>query len=833
MTSLVQDLRYALRTLANNPAFAAAAVLSLALGIGANTAIFQLLDAVRMRILPVDHPQQLAELRLTDKTGLRGSTQSWNPILTNPVWERLRDHPAEAFSGMFAWAEDDFNVAPTGEVRHAQGLFVSGDFFHVLGVQPILGRVFSAADDHRGCGMPGAVVSYSFWQREMGGERSVVGRTITLDYSPVEVLGVTGAAFTGLDVGQSFDIAVPLCSQPALGAGYSFLDDGTIWWLSIMGRLKPGWTLQRATAELGSLSPGIFEATLPKQYPRENVKDYLHFKLGAYSAGTGISWLREQYEAPLWLLLATAGLVLLIACANLANLMLARASAREREIAVRLALGASRGRLIQQLMTEGFLLSMIGAGLGLFLASALSRFMVAFLSTEGNTLFLNLNLDWQVLGFTGGVAISTCILFGLAPALGATLLAPAAAMKAGGRGLTVTRERFGLRRALVATQVALSLVLLVGALLFSRSLHNLMTLNPGFQENGILIADVDVSHAKLLFERRAGFKLELLDRLRAIPGVDAVADVRFLPLSGSATENWVWRNGSDPKAKMESYFNWVSRDYFKTLQTPFLAGRDFDDRDTPASPPAAIVNQAFARQLGLGPNPVGRTFRREATPSDPEMIFEVVGLVEDTKYRDIHQGFPPIAFLATSQDTRFTNWWVQILIRSSLPVPDLTSRIRHSIAEINPDISSEFQVFRTTIRNGLLRERLMATLSGFFGFLAALLAIIGLYGVMSYMVVRRTNEIGIRLTLGADRSRIVMMVMREAGVLLGIGLAAGLLLAIAGARAARALLFGLQPYDPVTLAAAAALLAAVALAASLLPAKRAAKLDPMAALRYE
>jgi putative ABC transport system permease protein len=833
LETLLQDLRYGARMLRRNPGFTLVAVLSLALGIGANTAIFQLVDSVRMRTLPVSHPQQLTELRLADTKGLRGSVQSGYPVLTNSIWERIRDHQPQAFLGMFAWAEDDFNTAPAGEVRHAQGLWVSGDFFRVLGVQPAIGRVFTGTDDHKGCGLPGAVVSYSFWQREFGGDRSVIGRKITLDYHPVVIIGVTPATFTGLDVGQSFDVALPLCSQDTLDA-YSFLDDGTIWWLSVMARLRPGSSITEATAQLSARSTGIFEATLPKNYPSENVKDYLQFKLAAFPAGTGISWLRQQYEDPLWILLATAGLVLLIACANLANLMLARASAREREIAVRLALGASRSRLIRQLMVESLLIAAVGAGLGLLLAGVLSRFLVAFMSTQENTLFLDLHPDWRVLGFTMGAAVLTCLLFGLTPAWRATHIAPGAAMKAGGRGLTATREGFGLRRALVATQVALSVTLLVGGLLFSHSLHNLMTVNTGFRQDGILIVWTDISNRlNLPLERRAAFKLNLLERLRAIPGVDGVADVRFLPLSGGATSNAVWTEGSDRSHGIDANFNWVSRDYFKTLETPFLAGRDFDTRDAPTSSPVVIVNKTFAQKLGLGPNPVGKHFRREATPSDPEMDFEIVGLVADTKYRDIRKDFGPIAYLATSQDTRFTNWWVQILIRSNVPVSDLTSRVRQAVAEVNPEISTEFQMFKTTIRNGLLRERLMATLSGFFGFLAALLATIGLYGVMSYMVVQRTNEIGIRMTLGADRREIRKLMMSEAALLLAWGLGLGIMLALAAGRAARALLFGLQPYDPGTYALAAALLAAVALAASYLPARQAARLDPMVALRYE
>jgi putative ABC transport system permease protein len=833
LESLVQDIRYGLRLLIKSPAFTVVATLSLALGIGANTAIFQLLDALRLRTLPVTRPQELSELYLADATGLRGSQQSSFDVLTNPIWEQIRDHRPDAFSGVFAWGEDDFNIAPRGEVRHTQGLWVSGDFFHVLGVQPMLGRVFTAADDHRGCGLPGAVVSYAFWQRELGGDRAAVGRRITLDFDPVEVIGVTPASFTGLDVGQSFDVALPICSQATLGGEFSFLDAGAIWWLTVVGRLEPGWTLQRATAELATVSPGIFAATLPKEYPRDNIKDYLRFKLAAYPAATGFSFLRQNYQDPLWLLLATAGLVLLIACANLANLMLARASAREREIAVRLALGAPRGRVTRQLLAESLLLAGIGAGSGLLLAGVLSRFLVSYLSTQDNTLFLDLHPDWRVLGFTIGVGVLTCLLFGLAPALRATRIGPSEAMKAGGRGLTASRERFGLRRALATTQIALSLVLVAGALLFSRSLRNLQNVNPGFRPDGILIADADITSIKLAADARVPYKLQLLDRLRAIPGVKAVADVRILPLTGSGTDNVVWREGSDRSRGIRSYFNWVSQDYFRTMETPFLAGRDFDSRDTTHTLPVAIVNQAFARQLGLGANPVGQSFRRESTPSDPEMDFEIVGLVADTQYRDIHAGEPPIIYLATSQELRFANYWVQILIRSSLPPAELTPQVRRAVAELNPAISVEFDGFSNILRNDSQRERLMATLSGFFGLLGVLLASVGLYGVLSYIVVRRTNEIGIRMTLGADRREIVGMVLREAAFVLVCGAGAGVALLLIAGRAARSLLFGLRPSDPLTLGAAVLLLAIVALAASYLPAQRAARLDPMTALRVE
>jgi putative ABC transport system permease protein len=834
LESLAYDLRHGVRLLIKSPAFTLVATLSLALGIGANTAIFQLLDTLRIRTLPVARPHELAEVYLADTTGLRGSQQSWLDVLTNPVWEQVRDHPPSALSGVLAWAEDDFNIAPKGEVRHAQGLWVSGDFFHVLGVQPIMGRVFTAADDHRGCGLEGAVVSYSFWKRELGADHNAIGRRITLDLNPVSVIGVTPAGFTGLDIGRSFDVALPICAQ-ATDDAYSFLDDGTMWWLTIMGRLETGWTVQRATAELATLSPGIFQTTLPKSYPRENIKDYLRFRLAAYPAATGFSWLRNNYQDPLWLLLATAGLVLLIACANLANLMLARATAREREIAVRMALGAPRGRIIRQLLGESLLLAGLGAGVGLLLAGALSRFLVSFLSTEDNPLFLDLHPDWRVLGFTIGIGVLTCLLFGLAPALRATRVGPAEAMKAGGRGLTAGKERLDIRRVLATVQIALSLVLVAGSLLFTRSLRNLMNVNPGFRADGILIADADLTRiqSRLPAESRVPFKLQLLDRLRAIPGVTGVADVRLLPLSGSGTDNLVWRQGLDQSHAINVDFNWVSQDYFKTMETPFLAGRDFDNRDTTHTPPVAIVSQAFARQLGLGANPVGQYFRRQPTPSDPEMSFQIVGLVGDTRYRDIHRDPPPIAYLATSQELRFANYWVQTLIRSSLPPAELAPQVRRAVAGLNPDITLDFSLFSSTLRDGMLRERLMATLSGFFGLLGVLLAVVGLYGVLSYIVVRRTNEIGIRMTLGANRREVVRMVLGESALVVLCGAGAGLMLLLIAGRAARSLLFALQPTDPITLGAAVVLLAVVAFAASFLPARRAAALDPMTALRRE
>ena len=527
------------------------------------------------------------------------------------------------------------------------------------------------------------------------------------------------------------------------------------------------------------------------------MKDYLKFKLEAVPAGSGVSWLRSRYGDPLLLLLVTAGLVLLIACANLANLFLARATIRGHEIAVPLAIGASRGRLIRQLMTESLLLAAAGAALGLLLSGTLSRFLVAMLGTEGNPLFLDLDPDPRMLTFTAGLASLTCLLFGLMPALRATRISPGDAMKTSSRSLTASRELFGLRQALVVSQVALSLVLLVGALLFSGSLRNLLAVDAGFQQNGVLIAEVDFSRFKIPSERRGGFKRDLLERIRALPNVYSAAEVGIVPLSGGGIDNNVWIDGSDPTRKLEPNFNWISGGYLKTMAMILLAGRDFDDRDTPTSPRVAIVNQSFAGRLGLGTNPVGKRFRREATPSEPELVFEIVGLIRDTKYYNLREEFRPIAFLSTSQDAH-PDPFVQILVRSSASLADLTSGIRSAVAEISSTIGIDFRALETTIREGLLRERLMATLSGFFGLLAALSATIGLYGVISYLVVRRTSEIGIRMALGAQPEDVLWMVLKEALVLTFSGIAIGLPCAMACAHFVSSLLFGLKGTDPAS-----------------------------------
>ena len=829
LESAMQDLKYALRRLVKSPAFTLAAIATLALGIGANTAIFELLDAVLLQSLPVKDPQQLAEVRIVDMDKARGGFVGGYSVVTNPIWENLRDdHPG--FSHIAAWRDTTFSRDSGGDARFANGLWVSGDFFRTLGVRPIQGRVFTAEDDRRGCGLPGAVISYGFWQQEYGGGPAL-GRKLMLNDKPVEVIGVTPASFFGVAVGRSFDVAVPVCSEPVLETT-NRLDSSTKWWLSVIGRLDPSWPVERVAAHLGAVSPAVFAATLRPDYPAESVKDYLVMKLTAAPSAAGASMLRETYSDPLRILLGISGLVLLITCANLASLMLARTSAREREMAVRLAIGAGRSRLIRQVLSESLLISLAGAAAGAVLARALSRGLVAFLSTENNPVSLGFRQDWRLFAFLLAVSLVTCVLFGLAPALRASRTAPSAAMKTGGHGMTASRGRLGFRGALVVSQVALSLVLLFGALLFTESLRNLLTDDPGFQAKGVLIAGLDFTRLQIPVDRRGAYQQELLDRIRAIPGVDVAAETNIVPLAGEGWGNTVWIDGRNAPQREDSNFSGVSPQYFKTLGIAMLAGRDFNDNDTTQSPRAAVVNEAFARLLGLGANPVGMRFRREATPGSPEEVNEIVGLVKDTKYNRIRRPAAPIAYLDIAHD-KDPDSSMRVLVRSKLPMEAVEAAIRRSMQEVSSGISFNFTGLQDQILQSVLAERLLATLSGFFGALAVVLAMIGLYGVMSYTVAERTSEIGIRMALGAQRAEVTAMILRKAATLLVAGLAVGAGVSLAAASAASALLFGLKPRDPVTLAIAAAVLAAVAMGASYLPARRAAALDPIASLKDE
>ena len=820
------DLLFGARLLRKNPGFAIVAILSLALGIGANTTIFQLLDAVRLRTLPVKNPQQLARVKIVDSPHCcHGDSYSPDADLTGGLWNGLREQQ-QGFSRIAAWAPTRRNLGQGGEARYANTLMVSGEFFDVLGVQPLLGRLLSPADDYRGCGAQGAVLSYPFWQREFGGRPEALGSKLTLSGQPFQVIGVTPSNFYGVDVGQNFDVAIAICSEPVFSTKGSLMDNPVAWWIATIGRLKPGWTIERASTQLAAISPAVFAATLPGEYDAIEKKDYLAFRLGALPAATGVSGLRHDYEDPLWLLLALSGLVLLIACANLANLMLARASVRQREMALRLTLGASRSRLIRQLLAESLLLAALGTIAGAALAQILSRVLVAFLSTHDNQIFVQLTPDWRVLGFAAALAILTCVLFGLVPAMQASRTDPGVVMKAG-RGLTASRDRFLLRRALVVSQIALSLVLLTGAFLFVRTFRNLLTEDAGFAQDNLLVVDFDFSLLKLPLAGQMAYKQALLARMQSIPGVNSAAETLVVPLNHSGWDNNIdIPNGPQRQDVMLSR---VSPGYFRTMETPLLAGRDFNQNDRPNSPRVAIVNEAFTHKFMGGANPLGKVF---SDTGKPDQTYQIVGLVKNTKYYELREDPKPIAFVSFTQ-ANGPEEDSKLMIRSDQPLAPLISSIKRTANDMNPSLVLTFSVLKTQIREGLLREQLMATLSGFFGSLATILAMVGLYGVISYMVVRRRNEIGVRMALGANRNDILVMVLREAAILLLIGLAIGTGLALAAGTAAASMLYGLKPEDPLTLGAAIVGMTAVAMIASLLPAQRAATVHPMEALREE
>ena len=825
-----QDLRYALRVFRRNPGFALVAILSLTLGIGANTALFQVVNAVRLRALPVADPDRLVEVRLADMDGARGSFEVWHPAVTQPIWRKIQEQ-REPFSALFAWGRAGFSLSDGGELRSAGGLWVSGEFFTGLVVAPAAGRLLAPDDDRAGC-TPRAVLGHGFWRRAYGGDPSVVGRTIALDARPVEIVGVAPASFNGLEVGRAFDVVLPLCAEPAFSVdGQGRADAGTTWWLAVFGRLKPGWTPERASAHLGAASPALFRAVLPATYPPASVDKYLAFKLVAAPGGGGVSQLRQDYSATLWLLLGIAGLVLVIACANLANLLMARATAREREIAVRLGLGASRGRVIRQLLTESLLLVSIGTALAIVLAGVMGRALIGALETTGNTITLPLGVDWRVLGFAVALAVATCLLFGLAPALRGTRIAAASVMRATARGATAGRESIRLRQGLVVIQIALSVALLFGSLLFARTLYNVLGVDPGFRPDGLLVAEVSMMRLGIPPERRGAARLDLIDRVRAIPGLSGAAFVSVVPISGSSSGNNVWPE-RDRAQLFNTFTNAVSPGYFATMAVPFVAGRDFDQRDTPSSVAVAIVNETFSAKLGGPAAAIGQRFTRETTPSSPEKTYEIVGVVRDSHYVSLKEDHYPNVFYASPQG-RTPSAYSRLVVRTSLPAAAATAAITSALASIDRRIDVSYSVVPTMIRDTLVQERLLAGLSGGFGALAALLTMVGLYGLVAYTVTRRTGEIGLRMALGATRAAIARLLLRETGVLLAIGAVFGVGLSLLGARWAASLLFRVTPYDPSTLAASVALLAVIALGASYLPARRATRIEPVAALRAD
>ncbi|HWB30316.1 MAG TPA: ABC transporter permease [Vicinamibacterales bacterium] len=828
LESLWRDLRYGVRQLRLSPGFTAAALLSLALGIGANAAVFQLLDAVRMRSLPVARPQDLMEVRFDDRTSRLGSHTSYTSNLTFPLFRELRERQ-QGFEDLFAWGTETFAIQDAAGTTPAAGLWVTGNVFSSLGVSAERGTLFGSTYDAQGCS-PGVVLSDGYWHSRFGGRDDVVGATLKLFNTVFPVIGVTPASFSGLEVGKTFDIALPTCV--IANGPQTSINRRDLFWIIGMGRVKPGWTPARAAAQIGSISAAVLTAAEPTGYDAKGLAEWHAARLSAFPAGQGISRLRDQYERALWLLLALAGLVLVIACANLANLLMARATARSREMALRLALGASRGRLVRQLLADSLLLAFVGTTIGVGVAQALSRTLVRFLSTAREPFDLHLTLDWRVWLFTSGLAALTCVLFGLAPAVRSSRGQAADAMKAGGRVTAGARDRFSFQRLLIVSQVSLSLVLLMGAFVFVTSFRNLTTLDPGFRRDGLIFADINLGSLQPERPRIRALQRDVLDRMRTVPGITGVAMTSHIALQGM---NWmlgVRVPGYESSAPDWSQYTWVSPGYFRTMGIPMIRGRDFDDHDTDASRGVLVVNETFARKAFGTDDPIGKTVVSLAEPGYDEKTYAIVGLVGDTKYADLRDEIPPIAYVPELQNPRWGPRF-RAVIRAAVPEGDAVSAVRAELTRMNPGIQVSFDVLRALVGDRLVRERTLAWLAGFFGLLAAMLTAIGLYGVISYVVERRRTEMGVRLALGSTRGQIVTLVLRQTLPLLAAGLIIGAAVALAAGRSAASLLFGLQPGDPRSLALAAAVLGAIALVACLVPARRASRIHPMRALREE
>jgi len=822
--SLRHDVRLALRSLARAPVFCATAVLTLALGIGANVAIFSILDSLLLKTLPVREADRLVELEFDQ------DNDSWS----NPLWEAIREHKDLA-AGSFAWSPTRFNLTNRGESDYVDGLWASGGMFDVLGVRAILGRTFNEKDDLRQGGPDGpvAVIGYGFWERRFGSARDVIGRTLNVEGVTFTIVGVAPRGFFGPDVGRAFDIAVPLGAEAIVKRSESVLDQRSSWWLSIMARLKPGQTVADLRADFRRIQPQVRLATIPPDWPSNQLRRYLDQPFDATPAATGDSSLRGRYGRPLEITMVVVGLVLVVACANIANLLLARASSRRREVAIRRALGASRGQLARQLLIESFVLSGLGVIAALVVAWWGSAFLVRLLWTRPGSVVLDLALDWRALGFTMTLGVGTALLFGTVPALRAAGVQPSEALKEHGRG-TIGDARMILNHGLVVVQVALSLLLVVAAGLFVRTFVTLTGRDLGFDGAPIMVVNVDASHTATPAAARSA----LFDRVRkavlAVPGVSAAAASLVTPASSSA---WMFTvhapDGLDVRDQ-GAYVNTVTPGWFTTYNTAVLAGRDFDDRDRKGAPAVAIVNETFARTRFGSASPLGQQLTRRGAPNrPPPPDLEIVGVVRDAVYRSPRDPVPPTMYLSFTQNEAGASAYLSVRAADGLAPTLLIQPLAKTIGEVDRDLVTTFRPLADQISATLVQERLAAVLSGFFGALAVLLAAVGLYGVTSYGVARRRAEIGIRLALGAHPGRVLRLVLRRVAVLVTIGAAIGAALSLWASRFVATLLYGLAPQDPATLAAAVVVLMAVGALAGWLPARRAASLDPARALRDE
>jgi predicted permease len=829
---LAQDIRYAFRSFRKTPVFTAVAVLSLALGIGANTAIFTLIDQLILRLLPVRDPQNL--VLLAGRGRHYGGNNGIN-ALAYPMYQDLRDRN-QVFNGMMCRNRLNYTLSFGAQSEVIAGELVSGNYFPLLGLHAAAGRLFTANDDLREGASPYAVISYAYWQARFAGDRHAIGQQILVNSYPITIVGVAQPGFDGMDPGLPAKMFVPVSMAASVRPGFDTMWDRRQRWVNVYGRLKPGETIDRAKAGLQPLFHQIIESevTMPA-FRNATFHDKYWFRrmwVDAMPGSQGNTGLRRQYEKPLLVLMVVTGLVLLIACANLASLLTARAAARQKEMAIRLAIGSSRGRIIRQLLTESLLLAAAGSAAGLALAVTMVKALVAFLPSTLSGYGISAAPDLRMLGFTFALALATGILFGLAPALQSTRPDIAPTLKDQAGNVMGNAAQVVFRKTLVAAQVALSLLLLIGAGLFIRSLDNLKLVNPGFKTSNLVQfnlsprpAGFDVARTHLLYQ-------QLDERLRSLPGVSGAGMANNGVLTDNEWDNSITIEGyaAKPGEDLDPHMNQVTPGYFEALGIHILAGRGFMSKDTANSPKVALVNESFVkRYFGASPA-VGRRVGLGSDPGTPTDI-EIIGVVNDTKYENLREEIPREMYLCDAQRGASSK---VVYVRTERDPENAFATIRAVVHDLAPALPiTGMKTLTRQLDESLVTERMVATLSSVFGALATVLAIIGLYGVMAYMVTRRSREIGIRMALGAMRGNVVWLVMREVLTLVGIGIAVGLPAAFALTHLVESQLYGVKASDPAAMALATALLAAVALLAGYIPARRAAGFDPVRVLRYE
>jgi putative ABC transport system permease protein len=812
----MHTLRMAIRALRSTPALSAIVVFTLALAIGANTAIFSVVNSLLLRTLPVPEPGRLVTIS-SDYALAHGfkAGVGWN----YEMWTRLLQLP-QVFDGVLMWSQPTFNFASSGEKEPARTLLVSGSFFTTLGVQPRVGRLLTVEDDVRGGGKDGpvAVISHRLWQERFGGTPDTIGRHLTLDGVPFTIIGVTPAEFLGIEVGQAFDVAVPLGTEPLILGKRSAIDERRSFTFVVLVRLKPGQSLEAATTILRSIQPAVL-GVAPERLA-DVMPPFLRDPFVAVAAPTGRSdFLRVQYERPLLTLQVLVGLVLLIACVNLACVLLARAAGRRHEMAIRIALGAGRWQLVPQFLIESVLLAAAGAAAGLLLASWGSRALVSQLSAFDTEMTFNLRPDWRVLGFTIAIALATALLFGAAPAFRATNVQPLSALRGaeGSRGTTGGSGR--LTSGLIVLQIALSLMLVVAAGLFVRTFGRLLNVPLGFDSGRVLVATVDTARAGIDPGERLSFYERLADAVSRVPGVAHASASMDTPLNRARQAPLL--------LKAERVESVVAPGWFATYGTRLVAGRDFSSVDSASAARSAIVNQAFARKFFPDRDPLGRVTEGKT----------IVGIVGDAVFATVRGGVRPTVYIPLAQSAGRGmpgRTEVQISVRSAAGPPALLQKqVSAALNAVDPGLSYSFRTLQDYVDASVSQERTVARLAGLFGGLALLLAGLGLYGVTSYAVSRRQFEIGIRMALGAQRAHVVSLVLLRSFAITAAGLILGLAGAVATSSYLEAMLFGVVPLDPPTFIAVVCLLAMVAAAAAGIPAQRATRIDPLAALRAQ